>query len=313
MKKSPVKRNFNSGSMRTVVLFAVAFILGAVVSGGWYLRLQNNRVLTGVTEATPTIVMSDSTRVILQNLNVPVEVRVYSPANPARLPEVFQGFVSRLDTLLTKYESAAGGKLKVIRGDPQTDAEVRSAAGELGVLPVAGQGGEIFYLGLAVICGKRTEVMPRLAPEWEAALESDLSRAILRVSAPAVSPTAPAAQTMGAPTPIDPAISEELFKMIPAFESLSFEEAAKILRETALDELKSATLEMQTKLQIAQANLSGARENKSESAQAEALKEFQRVKSEQSEKLKQITARLQDRIVVLQRLKSSVPLVSPTE
>ena len=292
-------------SSRTVVLVAVSFILGIAFTWGWYLHKQRSgqTSIAGVT--TASVVLSDSTKAVLQRLESPVEIRLYSPADTADLPAAILGFVSRVEQLLAEYDRVADGKVRVVRSDPYTDTAAKSAAGAAGMLPSSGTDGRIYYLGLAVMCGKYAEVMPRLAPEWEAALESDLSRAILRVSAPAVSPDAPVAQAMAEPTPIDPAISEALVKMIPDFDLTTFDDAAKILREATLDELKSATIEMRSNIQAAQLNLAEAREKKSVHEQENALKEFQHVQTEQAEKLKQITARLQERIIVLQRLKNS--------
>jgi ABC-type uncharacterized transport system involved in gliding motility auxiliary subunit len=255
-------------------------------------------------QRSDSVVLSDSTKVILQGLTALVEIRLYCPADASDLPDTIDAFAARIQRMLAEYVRVANGRIKVIQGDPQTDSVVNSAAGELGMVPFSKTSGRISYLGIAVNCGRRTEVMPQLAPEWEAALESDLSRAIRRVSTSPVSQGLPVAQTMESPTPIDPAVSEELLKMFPDLQSLSFDDAAKALRETALEEFKSAAIEMQSKVQIAQQKLAESREQNSGSDQQLALKEFQRVQSEQSDKLKQITARLQTRITVLERLKS---------
>ena len=42
--------------------------------------------------------------------------------------------------------------------------------------------GEGCYLGIALSSKGKKEVLPQLSPEWEPALESDVSRAILRLS-----------------------------------------------------------------------------------------------------------------------------------
>ena len=114
------------------------------------------------------------------------------------------------------------------------------------------------------------------------------------------------------PAPIDPAISEELLKRFPDLTSRSFDETAQVLREGAMEEFKTAAIEMQAKVQGAQQQLAAARKNKSEAEQQAALKAFQEVQAEQVHKLKQIAAQLQERIVVLQRLKdTSAPPAPP--
>jgi len=292
-------------SSRTAILIAASFILGIAFSSAWYLRCSKNKEAVVVYESVASVALSDSTRSILQHLASPLEIRFFSPTKPMILPEKLRGFVSRIELLLTECERVADGKIHMIHSDPQTDSGAKSIAGDLGVLPSSGTDGEIYYLGLAVLYGKRTEVISQLSPEWEAALESDLSRAILRVSASAVSPALSVSRAMASPTPIDPEVSEELLKMFPDLESRPFNDAAKTLREVALEELKSATIEMQTKVEASQTALAVAREQKNESEQQAALKRFQGVQHEQAKKIKQITARLQERITVLQRLKNA--------
>jgi len=103
-----------------------------------------------------------------------------------------------------------------------------------------------------------------------------------------------------------------LLKAFPDLASRSFEDAARVLREGALEEFKSAAIELQAKVQLAQQTLAEARQNKSEAEQQAALKAFQGVQAEQLHKLKQITTRLQECIAVLQRLKdTSAPPAPP--
>lgn len=301
----------NRASSRTVIMLVLAFVLGMTVSWSWYLRHQKSTGTEAGGQANDSVVLSDSTKAILQGLKSPVEIRLYSPAYPAELPDTLHGFAARIQRLLAEYDRVADGRIKLIHGDPLTDRAVKSAAGSLGVLPLSGTSGGIYYLGIAVMCGKRTEVMPQLAPEWETALEADLSRAILRVSVSEVSPALPVAQAMASPTPVDPAVSEELLKMFPDLESQSFDDAAKTLREAALEELKSAAIEMQAKVQASQMKLAEAREHKTESDQQAALKEFQSIQTEQTKRLNQITAQLQARITVLERLKTAAHQAAP--
>lgn len=93
--------------------------------------------------------------------------------------------------------------------------------------------------------------------------------------------------------------------MFPDLASQTFDDAAKILREGALEEFKTAADTMQTKVAVAQKALAVAQANNSEAAQQSALKAFQEVQSEQTDKLKAITAHLQERITVLERLKNA--------
>ena len=71
------------------------------------------------------------------------------------------------------------------------------------------------------------------------------------------------------------------------------------------DELKAAATEMQAEVQQAQQRLSRARNDKSEAEQEAAMKQLQQLQAEQAEKLKQIAARLQAQITVVEQLKST--------
>lgn len=313
MKMSPVaNRNFNKlhassnhASIHRNTWLVVVIVLGLALVWALNLRPQKKMATESQGQGNNPIVLSDSTHAILQGLKSSVEIKLYAPADATALPETLSGFAARVQQMLAEYDRVADGKIKWIHSDPQTDPAAKSAAGIAGVSPFTGTGGRICHMGIVITCGRRVEVMPQLAPEWEAALESDLSRAILRVSTPLALAATPFAQTMATPPPLDPLVSEELLKLFPDLHSQSFEAAAQTLREMALEEWKSVGLEMQTKVQVAQKHLADAREQKSESEQQSALKDFQRVQSEQADKLKQITARLQERITILERLKNA--------
>ncbi len=297
---------------RVGFLAFVAVLLILAGGGLWYWRSNRPRTVETAEAAVPSGVLSEATTRLLAGLDSPIDLRLFAPADVSALPAALGGYVSRVRGLLAEYESAAAGKVRVSKRDPHTDKAAKAAAGAAGIVPFASENGEIVYLGLTVGNGARVEAIAPLAPEWEAALESDISRAISRVTASAAVPAQPGTQTPATPAPIDPAISEELLKTFPDLASRSFEDAAQVLREGAREEFKSAALEMQAKVQLAQQQLVAAQQSKSEAEQQAALKALQQVQSEQSHKIKQIAARLQDRMVVLQRLKeTSAPSAPP--
>jgi hypothetical protein len=279
-----------------------------VAGGGWY--WWQAKLRTSVAKATPTEAaagLSESTKAILHRLAVPVEIRFYAPADLARLPETLQPFAARVAWWLAEYEQGAAGKIHLNRRDPQSDLSAKVAAGTDGVLPNSDRNGEIYYLGIVIAGDQRRETLPQLSADWEAAFESDLSRAILRVTA-AVGGPASRAVEVAAIQPIDPQVSEELLRTFPDLATQSFDDVAKNLRAGALEVFKAAAAEMQEKVAVAQQHLAAAQAEKSEAAAQAALRDFQKVQAEQTARLKAITAQLQERLTALERLKGSVPL-----
>ena len=290
---------------RIIVLLVVTFVFG--LGSGGYLYYRHARSEVPPAAAQPAgVVLTDATQTILQRLDSPVDITFYCPSDLAALPPALGDFATRTRQLLSEYEGAGQGKIRVMQSDPASSASAKTTASAAGVLPFAGNNGVICYLGITIARGGQQESIPQLSPDWEAALESDLSRAIARVSASLAASPSPVAQVSGTATPIDAAISEELLRTIPDLESRSFDGAAKILRESALAEFTAAVREMQTKVQETQKELAaqGNRsENRSDADQRAAIKQLQQVQAEQSQKLSEITARLQARLQVLERLK----------
>jgi hypothetical protein len=105
------------------------------------------------------------------------------------------------------------------------------------------------------------------------------------------------------PVPVNEDIVAELNKTFPDLATRSFDDMAATLRARALDEFKTATVEMQKKLQAAQAELSQAQKSQIASESFDAVNQFQKLQQEQSAQLVAITARVQERIQTLERLK----------
>jgi hypothetical protein len=235
MNKKKLKSDFSfptRASARTGLLVLLALGLGLAAGGVWYWRLSKSHVEESVEAPTPGIVLSQTTTRILAGLDTTINLNLFAPADASALPATLNGFVTRVESLLAEYERTAAGKLRVTKCDPQSDAAAKAAAGAAGVVPFASDNGEIVYLGLTVGNGAHIESISPLAPEWEAALESDVTRAIQRVSTKTVVKTQMVNQNPAQPLPIDPAISEELLRMFPDLASQSFDDAAKVLRET---------------------------------------------------------------------------------
>ena len=283
-----------------VVLGLIGVLLGLGAGVYWY----HGAAKTNLPPTAPASAngLPEVMTATLSSLAAPVEIRFYGPADPKRLPGDLPAFVGRVGQLLAWYEQEAGGKIRVTRLDPQQSREAGATAKADGIKPVLLASGDFYHLGLVVGYHGRREILAPLAPEWELALESDLSRAILRVtSAPSTAPRAASVPDA------DPAaareIVQEITRAIPNWESLTPEEGAQILRQRALEQCQATIRETQPLITAAQAKLAAAQRDASEPEQQTARKQFQQVQTEQNEKIQQISQRAQDQIAALEQLK----------
>jgi hypothetical protein len=234
---------------------------------------------------------------LLKRLEGPVELRYYSLLDPAGASDALKAFASRVDPILTSYEQESGGRLKVVRRNSQQDDSAAALAD--GLKPFNLDKGEPCYLGIVVKIGAQKELLPQLLPEWEQALEPDLTRAIARLLD---------ASRPGTAMPLAPPSSkviEEVKQAVPDFASLSLEEGTKTLRMTALNEFADAVDEMAAQVKAAQLRLSQAQNGGSEAEQQAAIKNLQAVQAAQTAKLQAIAARSKAQIQALRELKQS--------
>jgi hypothetical protein len=294
-------KRLSRGAARVAVLLLVVFAVGLLGGGYVHYRYSTRKAIAAVpAEAQP---LSHATLAVLQRLDAPMEIRFYAPSTFEALPETTVAFAARVQALLSEYERLGGDKIRLAVSDPAANAAAKVAASNDGLLPLADNNGGVFYLGITVAQQGRKETIAQLSPDWENALEADLSRAIARVGASMATAVAPVAQAAAVPAAVDLALDEELVRRIPDFENRSFDDAAKVLREASLAEFTAAVGEMQTKVQDAQKRLAAAQAAGSEADQQAAVRQLQQIQSEQTEKLKEITAQLQVRISALERLK----------
>ncbi|SRR6266568_1817298 len=279
---------------RTLLLVLVFFLLGLALGAYWFYRATNPS-LPNIGEIDHTL--SESTRTLLKTLEAPVKIRYYSLLDPATTSDSLRAFADRVDQLLSKYEHEAGGKITVTRYAKLADA---AAASAVGVKAFNLAEGDPCFLGVAVACNDQKETMGQLSPEWEAALESDLTRAISRVTA--ASPARRATPTSESPP--DAAVVAEVRRLIPNLGSVSLADGKQILRDAALKEIKEATDETQQRVKEAQQRINQAQTGGSEAEQQAALKQLQQVQTEQTEQLKELAARAEVRIQALEQIKS---------
>jgi hypothetical protein len=286
-----------SSGRRVLILAPVFVLLGIVLAGIWF---KYGKSTPGFLLPGPgAIRLSDNTRELLRHLNSPVEIRFYAVLPPGSAPEPLPEFSRRVDRLLAEFQNANADEIRVVRNVSGATTNADTAAAD-GIWPFNLEKGEACFLGIAVVSGGRKESLARLQPEWEAALEFDLARAILQVTA------APATSAVKASAPASPEITNEVVRLIPDLKGTSLEDGTRILREAAFEAFTATGAEMENQLQAAQQQLSDAQNGRSEAEQEAAMKHLQAVQLEQRQKYKAIATRLQAELAVFEQMKAAV-------
>ena len=166
--------------VRGLVLGLAFFAAGTALSAMWFARAPSRQPAAPESAGQPAL--SEATRAVLRRLGSPVEIRFYSLLDAASASESVQAFSGRVDQLLAQYEQEAAGKIKVIRSKILSPASANAALAD-GIKPFDLDKGDGCYLGIAVVRAQQKETLSPLAPEWEQALEPDLTRAIARAIA----------------------------------------------------------------------------------------------------------------------------------
>jgi hypothetical protein len=159
--------------------------------------------------------------------------------------------------------------------------------------------GNACFLGIVVASGTQKELLPQLSPDWEQAVEPDLTRAIARLldaSRPGSAVTAP---------PANAKIIDEVKLAIPDYASISLEDGTRKLQTAALGEFTAAANEMAGQVTDAQQRLSRAQNGGSEAEQQAAMKNLQVIQAAQATKLQKIAAQSQVLIQAFTQLKNS--------
>ena len=283
-------RTSEQGSARVVVFVLVSFFLGIGLSALWFHRSPKREP-----EAPPGIVLSDATMSVLQHLDSPVELRFYSVLDPASVPEPTRAFADHVSELLAQYERSASGKIKVSRFDSQSSSNANAALAD-GIKPFNLDKGDACYLGITVRRQGAKEALASLSPEWELAVESDLTRAIVRVTE--VAPSLPV------PKP-DTGALDAVKRAFPNLDSVSLEDATKKLREASVSQFAATAQEMDAKVKEAEQRFLQAQTNQSPAEQQAALTQLRQIQADQAEKLKQIAADAMSHLDALRQLKAA--------
>ena len=238
--------------------------------------------------------LSSSTEMVLNGLKSPVEIRFYSLLDPASTPESLRAFSERVNQLLAEYERAGNGKVRVVRYGEINDANSKAAAAD-GIRGFNRDKGDTCYLGIAAVRDGQKESMAELSPDWERALESDLSRAVARVNQAVPPGTTPANVSDSEIKSAQAAIDSN-----PALATATLEQGTQILRDQALAEFKAAVADMQNQTKAAEERLS-----QSGISAADVAKDIQKIRADQTAKIQEITARLHDQLAALAQSKGT--------
>ncbi len=282
------KRKCQQGQARIALLIAV--VVASIAAVVFSILYQSQKT------APNEITLSAGAKSVLRQLDAPVEIRFYSQLDTSSVPVSVQAFSGRVPALLAAYEREGGGKIKLELFNTQTNFNANTASAD-GIKPFNLSQGEACYLGIALIHKSQKEIIPRLAPEWEPALESDIARAIARLLQPA--PRAPSTVAPEARASAQAAM-EAVKKTISNPESVSLEVGKQIIREANLAEFKKLKIELDAKLKKAQQNVLQAQNEADKQA---AVKQIRAVQAEQMEALSEIAAKSQAQTAALEQIK----------
>ncbi len=290
-----IRRKREGAGFRRLVTGLAFFAAGIGVSAAWFMRAEWRGA--SAPENGETAALSAATQAVLQRLGSPVEIRFYSLLDPGSVGEDRRELAGRVDQMLARYEQAAGGKIKIARVNTISDATANAAEAD-GIKGFNRDKGEVCYFGIAVVRGGHKESVASLAPEWEAALEWDLSRAIAGVEAS--DPPAPLAAKKASGATL-----EAVRRTIPNLDAVSVEEGSRRLRAAAAAQFKKTGQEMEAKVKQAEDRYLQAQSSQSPTDLEAAAKELGLAKKEQMAKLKEIALGSQAQVEALQQLKGA--------
>jgi len=292
------KRAPEPARTRILIPVVVSLIAGAVMTAAWFSHNHSSDATTPVVASLGQKELSDATKAVLQHLDSPVEIHFYSVLDPTSVPQSVQEFSGRVDQLLSQYQDTAGNRIRLVRCNAPSAPGAKAAQAD-GIRAFNIDKGDSCFLGIAVVCGGQKESLSQLDPQWEQAVEPDLTRAIARViQAKAAEQTVAQAST---------ATLDAVKRTIPNLDTVSLEDGTTTIRNTALLQFKQAADDMDAKVQAAEQEFAQAENNQSESAQQAATEKLQQIKTEGMAKLKEISMNSHAQIAALQQLKKSSP------
>jgi hypothetical protein len=277
------------------LFFGLAFFAaGMALSAWWFLRAPPP--VPAGPESAGSPALSEATKAVLRGLDSPVEIRFYSLLDAQGASDSERAFSGRVDQLLAQYEQESAGKIKVSRSKTLS-TDIENAALADGIIPFHLDRGDGCYLGIAVVRAKQKETLPTLAPEWEQALEPDLTRAIARA-------TEAVSEAVFVSRP-DPAALDAVRRLIPNVDSVSLAEGTDALRQSSLAQLKTEVQEMQARVKAAEDRFLQAQADQSQAGQEAARKDLQQIQADLLVSQRRLTAMSQAQLNALQQIKGA--------
>ena len=179
---STKRRNFRvTFAVAVVLLAAIAFFLTSVLGNlrGARVDMTSDRLFT----------MSPAAVEILQDLKVPVQVKLYiTPAD--KMPTQLRTLERDITEQLRNFESVSDGMLQFSVHNPQNDEEMQQNLASKGISPFQVQSVEKDEIGVKLIWSAMTiaykdkpeEILARVLPQNLAALEQDIISPVYRLT-----------------------------------------------------------------------------------------------------------------------------------
>lgn len=282
------------GNARIFILVAMLLLGSAVGALLAYRFVKAKPLEKPELVAAPKIVLSPSTQTALEQLRAPVAVRFYALFDATTAAANLRDFASHAGLLLTEFERAAGGKLRVTRFMDWTPVNSQSAAAD-GIKPFNLAQGDPAYLGFVVAQDTRTEATPQLAPEWTLALEFDLIRAITRIANPPPTARPPAVVAQ------DASAEATVKQLIPDVAATTLAAGQQVLREASLKEFEAVVQEMNREVQKDETAVRNATTDADRQA---ALKRLQETRAKYGDQIREVSLRGQAALEAWARLKA---------
>jgi hypothetical protein len=273
------------------LLAILAFGLGMVLAVVWFHHHRSGPENSGG--------LSTATQKLLGQLETPVNIRYYSLLPTGSADETLQAFAGRVTQLLNAVQAAGGGKIQVASFDVPAETNTTAASAD-GIQAFNLDKGDACFLGLAIASGQNKESLTRLQPEWEPALESDLVRAILRVTATAA-PAKPAAEIAKPSTETIATIN----RLIPDVSAVTAEQAGQIFSAEYLKQVGEVGAEMEAQVNTAAQLVVQAQASGSTADLEAAQKKLAQAQLAQGKKLSNLATQLQAQLAAFQQMKAT--------